>query len=306
MGEFPAGGNPAGPSALPGRRSLLLAAAGLTAAGLAACAQQPDATPAARPDQASTPVVEPAGHHPVVPETRPVPPSKSQIVAEFSGRKPVEWGLGVAGVVTKTASTHAVLTFDACGGPRGTECDHRLLKTLRRLNVPATLFVNGRWIKANPGLAAELAADPLFELANHGFRHQPLSVSGRSAYGIAGTSNVGEVYDEIMGNQDVMEQLFGKAPRFFRAGTAYYDDVAAAITHAVGLVPVNFTVNGDGGATFPAPVVASEVGKIGAGQIVISHFNQPAGGTAEGYERALPRLVDRGVTFARLGDTLPL
>ncbi|BAS17931.1 polysaccharide deacetylase [Arthrobacter sp. Hiyo8] len=90
-----------------------------------------------------------------------------------------------------------------------------------------------------------------------------------------------------MGNQEVMERLSGKAPRFFRAGTAYYDDVAAAITNALGLVPVSFTVNGDGGATFPAPTVAGEVGKIaaghGAGQIVISHFNQPAGGTAEGY-----------------------
>lgn len=310
MGEFQPGGDSTGRSALPGRRSLLLAAAGLAAAGLGACAQQPDATPAPRPAPVSTPVAEAAGHHPVVPQTRPAPPSKSQIVAEFSGRKPVEWGLGVTGVVTKTASTHAVLTFDACGGPLGTDCDQRLLKTLRRLNIPATLFVNGRWIKANPGLAAELAADPLFELGNHGFRHQPLSVGGRSAYGIAGTSNVGEVYDEIMGNQEVMEQLFGKAPRFFRPGTAYYDDVAASITHALGLVPVNFTVNGDGGATFPAPTVAAEVGKIGAGQgagqVVISHFNQPAGGTAEGYERALPRLLDRGVTFARLGDTLPL
>ena len=82
-----------------------------------------------------------------------------------------------------------------------------------------------------------------------------------------------------MGNQEVMERLCGKAPRFFRAGTAYYDDVAAAITNSLGLVPVSFTVNGDGGATFPAPTVAGEVGKIaagrGAGHIVISHFNQP-------------------------------
>lgn len=309
MGEFPPGDDSTGQSALPGRRSLLLAAAGLAAAGLGACAQ-PDAAPAPRPTPVPTPGADGAAPHPVVPETRPAPPSKSQIVAEFSGRKPVEWGLGVTGVVTKTASTHAVLTFDACGGPRGTDCDQRLLKALRKLNVPATLFVNGRWIKANPGLAAELAADPLFELGNHGFRHQPLSVNGRSAYGIAGTSNVGEVYDEIMGNQEAMAQLSGKAPRFFRPGTAYFDEVAASITHALGLVPVNFTVNGDGGATFPALTVAAEVGKIGtgqgAGQVVISHFNQPAGGTAEGYERALPRLLDRGVTFARLGDTLPL
>lgn len=310
MGEFQPGGHSSGPSGLPGRRSLLAAAAGLAMTGLAACAQQPAAAPAPPTATVSTPVAEEVGQHPVAPEARPAPPSRSQVVAEFSGRKPVEWGLAVAGVVSKTASTHAVLTFDACGGPQGSDCDQRLLKTLRKLNVPATLFVNGRWIKANPGLAAELAADPLFELGNHGYRHQPLSVNGRSAYGIPGTANAGEVYDEIMGNQEVMERLCGKAPRFFRAGTAYYDDVAAAITNALGLVPVSFTVNGDGGATFPAPTVAGEVGKIagghGAGQIVISHFNQPAGGTAEGYARALPGLLDRGVTFARLGDTLPL
>lgn len=306
MGEFQPGGHATGRLALPARRSLLAAAAGLALTGLGACAQ-PATTPTAVPSPvpSSTPVVVAADHHEDTPGPQ-APPPKSQIAAEFSGRKPVEWGLGVTGVVTKTASTHAVLTFDACGGPRGTDCDQRLLTTLRRLNVPATLFVNGRWIKANPGLAAELAADPLFELGNHGFRHQPLSVSGRSAYGIAGTSSVGEVYDEIMGNQEDMERLFGKAPRFFRPGTAYYDDVAAAITHALGLVPVNFTVNGDGGATFPPPTVAAEVGKISAGQIVISHFNQPAGGTAEGYARALPGLLDRGVTFARLGDALPL
>jgi peptidoglycan/xylan/chitin deacetylase (PgdA/CDA1 family) len=310
MGEFQPGGHSSGLSGLPGRRTLLAVAAGLAVTGLAACAQQPAAAPAPRPASGSTPVLEAASELPVVPETRPAPPSRSQVVAEFSGRKPVEWGLAVAGVVSKTASTHAVLTFDACGGPHGSDCDQRLLKTLRKLNVPATLFVNGRWIKANPGLAAELAADPLFELGNHGYRHQPLSVSGRSAYGIPGTANAGEAYDEIMGNQEVMERLCGKAPRFFRAGTAYYDDVAAAIANALGLVPVSFTVNGDGGATFPAPTVAAEVGKIaagrGAGQIVISHFNQPAGGTAEGFARALPSLLDRGVTFARLGDTLPL
>ncbi|MFH5877686.1 polysaccharide deacetylase family protein [Arthrobacter sp. NA-172] len=315
MGEFPAGGQPTSQSALPGRRSLLLAAAGLAVAGLAACASESDtrtpARPAPVPSQViSSPAVEPAGHHQATPETRLSPPSKSQILAEFSARKPVEWGLGVTGVVTKTASPHAVLTFDACGGPHGADCDQRLLKTLRKLNVPATLFVNGRWIKANPGLAAELAADPLFELGNHGFRHQPLSVSARSAYGIPGTVNAGEVYDEIMGNQDAMTQLTGEPPRFFRPGTAYYDDVAAAITRALGLIPVNFTVNGDGGATFPAATVAAEVAKIGvgqgAGQIVISHFNQPAGGTAEGYARVLPGLLDRGVTFTRLGDALPL
>ncbi|MFE4198522.1 polysaccharide deacetylase family protein [Paenarthrobacter sp. NPDC056912] len=307
-----------------GRRSVLLGMAGFASAALTSCAPNvPGGSPPgsqARPPAPQTgPATPPpsiaalsseqaaAALAPSAPASTPrdAVPGKQQIVAEFSGRRPKEWGLHVTGVVNSSASRHVALTFDACGGPGGTACDHALLKALRRLNVPATLFINSRWIAANPALSAELAADPLFELANHGTLHLPLSVTGKSAYGIAGTASVPAAYDELMGNQAVMQELTGKAPRFFRPGTAYYDDVAAEMTHRLGMVPVNFTVNGDGGATFPAATVATEVGRAAPGDIVISHFNRPAAGTAEGYVRALPLLLDRGVSFGRLSDVLP-
>ena len=66
--------------------------------------------------------------------------------------------------------------------------------------VGPTLFVNARWIEANLRKFRRLAADPLFEIANHGTEHRPLSVTGRSAYGIAGTSSVAQVVDEVMVN----------------------------------------------------------------------------------------------------------
>ncbi|BCW36273.1 hypothetical protein StoSoilA2_23290 [Arthrobacter sp. StoSoilA2] len=241
-----------------------------------------------------------------VPASPATIPGKPQILAEFGPLRPQEWGLHVTGVVNNSASQHVALTFDACGGPGGTGCDHKLLKSLRSLNVPATLFINSRWIAANRSLAAELAAEPLFELANHGTLHLPLSVNGRSAYGIAGTANPAAVYEELMGNQALMLELTGVSPRFFRPGTAFYDEVAASMTRRLGMLPVNFTVNGDGGATFTPATVAGEVAKVAAGDIVISHFNRPTSGTAEGYAKALPRLLDRGVTFARLGDVLPV
>jgi peptidoglycan/xylan/chitin deacetylase (PgdA/CDA1 family) len=89
------------------------------------------------------------------------------------------------------------LTFDACGGPGGSGYDRALIDFLRRREIPATLFINSRWIDANPAIFRRLAAEPLFEIANHGTRHRPLSVTGRSAYGIPGTRSAAEVYDEI-------------------------------------------------------------------------------------------------------------
>ncbi|MCT9868079.1 polysaccharide deacetylase family protein [Paenarthrobacter aurescens] len=307
---------------LAGRRSVLLGMAGFASAALAACA---DGTQVDRPSagaqsmhQRTGPATPPpsiaarsseqaaAALAPATPSRPPAVPDKQQLLAEFAGRQPKEWGLHISGVVNKSTSHSVALTFDACGGPGGTGCDHKLLQTLRKLSVPATLFINSRWIHANPSLSAELAADPLFELANHGTAHLPLSVSGKSAYGIAGTASAAAAYDELMGNHAVMQGLVGTAPRFFRPGTAFYDDVAVEMTRRLGMLPVNFTVNGDGGATYPAATVAAEVGRVASGDIVISHFNRPAAGTAEGYARALPGLLDRGVTFGSLADVLPL
>ncbi|MDI3195049.1 polysaccharide deacetylase family protein [Pseudarthrobacter sp. AL07] len=232
-------------------------------------------------------------------------PSKAQLVTEFEGRRPAEWGLAVTGVVTRSPGSHTVLTFDACGGPGGSGVDQELLATLRRLNIPATLFVNARWIQSNRQVAAELAHDPLFELANHGWQHRPLSVTGKSAYGIPGTRNVADVYDELTGCADVFREVTGHRPRFFRSGTAYFDEVAAAVSRRLGMLPVNFSINADAGATLAPAAVASAVATARPGDIVIAHFNKPGGGTAAGFRQALPQLKGGGTRFARLGDVLP-
>ncbi len=141
------------------------------------------------------------------------------------------------------------LTFDACGGRGGSDVDSALIDGLRADGIPATLFLNSRWIQANPQLAADLAADPLFELGNHGTSHVPLSVTGRDAYGIPGTRSSQEAVDEVWGNHELLTTLTGRPPRFFRAGTAHYDEIGAQIVLDLGETPIGFSVNGDGGAS---------------------------------------------------------
>ena len=215
---------------------------------------------------------------------------------------PTAWGLEVEEVVLRSESPSVVLTLDACGGPGGEGVDTDLIELLRAQAVPATLFLNARWIEANRAVVDDLAGDDLFELANHGTRHLPLSVSGREAYGIPGTRSVAEAVDEVYGNHELMTAVTGSAPRFFRPGTAYFDDVAVDLVRELGEVPVNFDVNGDAGATFSAAQVAAAVGMVRPGSIIIGHMNQPGGDTAEGLAVALPQLLAAGHTFARLGD----
>ena len=109
--------------------------------------------------------------------------SRKTLIRRYSGKQPTAWGEAVPRVILRLPTTDRVvaLTLDACGGQTGSGYDAELIETLRRERVPATLFVNARWIEANPRKFRQLAANPLFEIANHGTEHRPLSVTGRVA-----------------------------------------------------------------------------------------------------------------------------
>ncbi|MEU6232214.1 polysaccharide deacetylase family protein [Kitasatospora sp. NPDC047058] len=318
------------------RRTLLLAAAGSALAGCQAAAKPaervagavPAAPAPAGPGPAepvpavslpatSSPASSPAGSpEPVAgaDAPNPVPASapgvligRAEVLDRYAGVGPTEWGLDVPGVITELPAGQraTALTFDACGGPGGSGYDADLIDFLRAHDVPATLFLNARWIDANPAEFESLAGDPLFEIANHGTLHRPLSVTGRSAYGIAGTGDAGEAYDEVAGNLGKLTALLGRPPRFFRSGTAHYDDVATRIAADLGQRIAGFTVNADGGATFTPAQVRAEVDATPPGAVVIAHFNHPGGGTAPGFAAALPAFLAAGRRFARLSDVLP-
>ncbi|MGW4891833.1 polysaccharide deacetylase family protein [Kitasatospora sp. NPDC004240] len=301
--------------ALTRRRVLAVAAGG----ALAGCSRpgapaSPALSGAAPPSTEASSVASSSALPPSVtsvpaPASAPARPpllGRAAVVAGYGGLTPECWGLEVPGVATRLPDGERALalTFDACGGPGGSGYDAELIALLREHAVPATLFLNARWIDANPAAFERLAADPLFEIANHGTAHRPLSVTGRSAYGIAGTRDVGEVYDEIVGNTSKLTALLGRPPRFFRSGTAHYDEVATRIVAGLGQRVAGFTVNGDGGATFTAAQVHGEVAAAPPGAIVIGHLNHPGGGTARGVATALPALLAAGRRFVRLSDVV--
>jgi peptidoglycan/xylan/chitin deacetylase (PgdA/CDA1 family) len=224
----------------------------------------------------------------------------AQVAVLNNGHKPAQWGMALAGIATSFVPTgrQIALTFDACPGA----CDDALLDTLQRNAVPAVLFLNSRWIDAHPARAAQLAADPLFDIGNHGTRHVPLSVSGRSAYGIAGTRSVDEAVNEVWTNHQKITALTGRPPAWFRTGTAHYDDVAVAIVHELGEIPLGFTVNGDAGATARAAAVRSTIAAATPGSIVIAHMNHPGSGTAAGVAAVIPQMRAAGWEFVALRD----
>nr|WP_246551845.1 polysaccharide deacetylase family protein [Geobacter hydrogenophilus] len=229
---------------------------------------------------------------------------RESLVIRFDGRTPKEWSETATGVKTRLAGgdRSIALTFDACGSPRGKGFDAPLIDFLEREKIPATLFVSGLWIDANPALFRRLAANPLFEIANHGHRHRPASVTGQKAYGIVGTRTVGDVVDEIELNARRIEEITGKRPAFYRSGTAYYDEVAVDIVAALGERVAGYSLLGDAGATFSPEQVRAALLKARPGDIALLHMNHPESGTAAGVMAAIPELRKRGFRFVKLSD----
>jgi len=234
-------------------------------------------------------------------------PDIAKVVKSFEGKAPEQWGQEADGVVRRfePCGKQIALTFDACGGPHGSGYDRELIEFLRSENINATLFINARWLEANPETFMELASDPLFTIANHGLRHMPCSMTGKKAYGIKGTTGVKEVIEEIEGGAAIIEGASGKRPRFYRSGTNHYDEIAVKVANALDHSVIGCSVNGDGGATFSAEQVKSQLLSAKPGDIVLMHMNHPEKQTAEGVMAAVPLLREKGFSFVGLEEALP-
>ena len=254
----------------------------------------------------TTPSQSPSATATATPTTSATIPTKAQVdavVAEHASQKPTKWGMAMPGILSKGKS-FACITLDACGGGAGSGVDTALLDFLIANAVPATLFLNARWIKANPKVLERIAAAPKLEIGNHGTSHVPLSVTGKAAYGIPGTSSAREAADEIMGCQQLIFDRTGTAPKFFRPGTAHWDDVAVALCTELGLIPAGFSINADGGATLRKASVAANISSARAGDISLGHMNRPRAETGAGHIQGITQLLKAGVPLGTLSQAI--
>jgi len=227
----------------------------------------------------------------------------ADIAAKYKNIKPAKWGENISGIKRRldTDKNVIALTFDACSS-KTDGYDSKLIDFLTAEKIPATLFVGGRWINKFPKEFKALSENKLFEIENHGLNHRPCSVTGRKAYGIKGTKNPAEVIDEVEQNAQKIEKITGRKPKYFRSGTAYYDEIAVKIIEDLGYTPVGFSVNGDYGATASKKEIKRILSNAPPGSIVIFHMNRPGKGALDGIKEALPELKKRGIKFVQLSE----
>jgi peptidoglycan/xylan/chitin deacetylase (PgdA/CDA1 family) len=228
---------------------------------------------------------------------------RRNLVFEFEDRTPREWTRTLPGVKTRlnTKSKVLALSIDLAGA-RDPGYASKLIEYLEAQGIAATFFVSGEWMYKNPKVFRRLSRNPVFEIANGGLRHKPASVSGKSAEGIQGTSNVGEAVDEIELNARKIRGMTGKTAKYYRSGKAYYDDMAVQIAERLGYQSVGFSVGADTGVYDSKVKVREAMMNSTPGSIILCRLNPALPDTTEGILEAIPLLAAKGYRFVKLSD----
>ena len=225
------------------------------------------------------------------------------IILEFAEETPHEFGAVVPGVKTrmKTAEKVVAVTLDA-GGLGGNGIDKEILRVLEEEKIPITLFASGEWLDQNTEKVKRLSANPQFEIANLGLEAKACLVAGKTPGGVPSTKSAEEVFAEIEKNARKIEAMTGVLPRFFRAGAAYYDDVAVRIARALGyeVVGTGIRVRRLPGAAEPG--IVESMLSASAGSIATVPLSGSGAGTAQGLKQTISKLRVKGFQFVKLGD----
>ncbi|MFC8222477.1 polysaccharide deacetylase family protein [Streptomyces sp. NPDC057362] len=211
---------------------------------------------------------------------------------------------------TKDGKTVA-LTFDADmtadQGPRaaaGERFDNpRLIATLRRLKVPATVFMTGRWAEEYPDEARSIGRDPQFEIANHSYSHYAYT---DDCYGLPTVAKA-DMRSDLERAYAAFEKAGVPNPMpYFRFPGGCYDETALKELSATGVTAVQWdVVSGDAFATDADAVTRQVLDGVRPGSVVVMHCTRSAAPVTEEVVRAVvPELRRQGYRFVKVSQLI--
>nr|WP_307792750.1 polysaccharide deacetylase family protein [Streptomyces sp. HB132] len=203
------------------------------------------------------------------------------------------------------------LTFDADmtadQGPRAAGGEHfdnpGLIASLRRLKVPSTVFMTGRWAQEYPAQARTIGTDPLFEIGNHSFSHHAFS---SPCYGLPAVEKADMRRDVERAFTAIRATGARNVVPYFRFPGGCYDDASLKALAPAGVTAVQWdVVSGDAFATDADAVAEQVLEGVEPGSLVVMHCTRSAAPvTDEAVRRIVPELRERGYRFVKVSELM--
>jgi peptidoglycan-N-acetylglucosamine deacetylase len=201
------------------------------------------------------------------------------------------------------------LTFDAdmtpsmqarlSNGSVGSWYDPAIIEYLKQKKIPATFFVSGLFAETYPDSIAELGKIQDYAIGNHGFDHAAWTAH---CYNLPAILTDAEKLEQISRTQKIIENLTGKAPKFFRFPGLCRSPHDSSLVASQGLQIADADViASDAFNKNPGQIVEKILGGAQDGSIILMHLGGPnAPGTYPALQTVIPKLEAEGFIFEKL------
>ena len=182
------------------------------------------------------------------------------------------------------------LTFDDGPDPKFTPA---ILEKLAKYGVKATFFLLGENTEKWPDIAQRIVAEG-HVVANHSYTHPKSS-----------TISLADFQSEIGMSDELLNQLVGYRPRFFRPPYGDINEEQLAWLTSEGMITVQWSVDTNDWRGLAGAEIAKTVGANAyPGSIVLQHNADgvPLQGTVDSLDLFIPQLKDKGVRFVTLPE----
>ncbi|MFI1016323.1 polysaccharide deacetylase family protein [Streptomyces sp. NPDC020965] len=211
----------------------------------------------------------------------------------------------------EAAAKTVALTFDADmtadQGPRahsGERFDNPgLIASLRRLKVPSTIFMTGRWAEEYPDQAKAIGNDPLFEIANHSYSHYAFT---SPCYGLPVVAPNAMRADVERAFAAFRTAGVRRVVPYFRFPGGCYDTAALRAIAPTGVTAIQWdVVSGDAFATDAEAVAEQVLAGVRPGSLVVLHCTTSAAPVTErAIQRIVPELRRRGYRMVTVSELM--
>lgn len=219
----------------------------------------------------------------------------------------------VRSVIPKSSKKYIAITLDyceLCTNVNGYQTE--VIKYLRDHNVPATLFISGKWMKSHPDITKQLIVDPLFEIGNHAWSHANFALTPTKIMDdqvLATQAQYILLRDQISEQAKRLGMIEGMRhipvqPTLFRLPYGRSNDASLIRLNQLGFRVIQWNNVGLEMRLASRAACESFANQLANGSILLLHGNNVPKHTLSFLKHLVPLLHKKGVEFLAVSELL--
>ncbi|MFP7296146.1 polysaccharide deacetylase family protein [Neobacillus niacini] len=172
----------------------------------------------------------------------------------------------------------------------GNEYLPEMLAALKKHQVKASFFLEGRWVKNNPELA-KMIVSAGHEVGNHSYTHPDMK-----------RITAAQTREQLLKTNEVIEAATGKKSTWFAPPSGSYRDETVTIASEFKMKTVMWTVDTiDWQKPSPDVLIHRVTSKISNGSMVLMH---PTESTAKSLDRLITLIEEKGLKIGTVSELM--